>query len=110
MQVNSVATSNNAGFHYIELIDMETMQLFDRVISSGSNGVYEFTFPGVPLGMYHIRAGSDLDNDEVCETGDACGAYPTLDILSQHIVIDGSATSLNGLDFNTGYIVNLANP
>jgi serine protease len=108
MQVNSVATSDNAGFHYIELIDMETMQLFDRVISSGVNGVYEYTFTGVPLGMYHVRAGSDLDKDGVlCEVGDACGAFPTLDILSQHVIVDGAATTRNGLDFTTGFNVNL---
>ena len=111
MQVNSASTSDNAGFHYIELIDMDTMQLFDRVISSGTNGVYEFTFPSVPLGVYHIQAGSDLDKDGVlCETGDACGAYPTLDLISQHVVVDGSSTSLNGLDFTTGFNVNLTNP
>jgi len=108
MQVNSVATSDNAGFHYIELLDMETMQLFDRVISSGVNGVYEYTFTGVPLGMYHVRAGSDLDKDGVlCEVGDACGAFPTLDILSQHVIVDGASTTRNGLDFTTGFNVNL---
>ncbi|WP_455219627.1 S8 family serine peptidase, partial [Kaarinaea lacus] len=111
MQVNAVATSDNAGFHYIELIDADTMLLFDRVISSGSNGVYEYSFSGVPLGSYHIQAGSDLDKDGVlCETGDACGAFPTQDIISQHIIIDGSTTSLNGLDFTTGFSVNLVNP
>ena len=90
---------------------METMQLFDRVISSATNGVYEFTFPSVPLGVYHIQAGSDLDKDGVlCETGGACGAYPTLDLLSQHIIVDGSTTTLNGLDFTTGFNVNITNP
>jgi serine protease len=108
MQVNRVATSDNAGFHYIELLDMETMQLFDRVISRGVNGIYEYTFTGVPLGMYHVRAGSDLDKDGVlCEVGDACGAFPTLDILSQHVIVDGASTTRNGLDFTTGFNVNL---
>ncbi|WP_455207991.1 PKD domain-containing protein [Kaarinaea lacus] len=111
MQVNSAATADYAGFHYIELIDAATMQLFDRVISNGSNGVYDFTFPGVPLGMYHIRAGSDLDKDGVlCEVGDSCGAFPTMDIISQHVMVDGSTTNLNGLDFSTGFSVNLTVP
>ncbi|WP_455202082.1 hypothetical protein, partial [Kaarinaea lacus] len=70
-----------------------------------------YSFSGVPLGSYHIQAGSDLDKDGVlCETGDACGAFPTQDIISQHIIIDGSTTSLNGLDFTTGFSVNLVNP
>jgi serine protease len=111
MQVDTAAASDNAGFHYIELIDMETMQLFDRVISSGTNGVYQYTFASVPLGVYHIQAGSDVDNDGLlCEMGDACGAFPTLDIISQHINVDGSATSINNLNFTTGFGVNLINP
>lgn len=111
MQVDSQATSDYAGFHYIELIDAATMELFDRVLSNGSNGVYEFSFSGIPLGQYHIRAGSDLDNDNViCEPGDACGAYPTLDILSRHIIIDGSNLNRSGLDFTTGYSTSLNLP
>jgi len=108
MQVNSAATSDNAGFQYIELIDMETMQLFDRVISRGVNGVYEYTFSGVPLGMYHVRASSDLDKDGVfCEVGDSCGAFPTLDIIAQHVVVDGLNLNRSGLDFTTGFSVHL---
>ncbi|MGD8568060.1 MAG: S8 family serine peptidase [Gammaproteobacteria bacterium] len=111
MQVDSQATGDYAGFHYIELIDASTMELFDRVISNGSNGIYEFSFSGIPLGQYHIRAGSDLDNDNVlCETGDACGAYPTLDIVSRHIIIDGSNLNRSGLNFTTGYSSSLNLP
>jgi len=108
MQVNSAATSDNAGFQYIELIDMETMLLFDRVISRGVNGVYEYTFSGVPLGMYHVRASSDLDKDGVfCEVGDSCGAFPTLDIIAQHVIVDGLNLNRSGLDFTTGFSVHL---
>jgi serine protease len=111
MQVDSATNNDYAGFHYIELIDMSTMQLFDRLISNGADGVYEYTFSGIPLGQYHIRAGSDLDNDNVvCEPGDACGAYPTLDLLSRHIMIDGSNPSRTGLDFTTGYSSSLNLP
>ena len=111
MQVDSAATSDYAGFHYIELIDASTMQLFDRVISAGTNGIYEYTFSDIPLGQYHVRAGSDLDKDGIlCEVGDACGAYPTPDIVSRHIIIDGSNPVRSGLDFTTGYSSNLSLP
>lgn len=108
MQVTTNVTAD-AGIHYVELIDTETMQLFDRLIVLGNNGTYDYTFPGVPFGMYHIRAGSDLDNDDLlCELGEACGAYPTMDIISQHIVVDGSVDVMTGLDFTSEFSVNLS--
>jgi serine protease len=108
MQVTTNVTAD-AGIHYVELIDTETMQLFDRIIVLGNNGTYDYTFPGVPFGMYHIRAGSDLDNDDLlCELGEACGAYPTMDIISQHITVDGSVDVMTGLDFTSEFSVNLS--
>jgi serine protease len=87
---------------------METMQVFDQIPQTSVNGVYQYTFPGVPFGTYHIRAGSDLDMDSVlCELGDACGAFPTLDIVSRHITVDETTQSLTGLDFITDFRVNL---
>ena len=108
MQVATNITAD-AGIHYVELIDMETMELFDRIIVLGNNGTYNYTFPGVPFGTYHIRAGSDLDNDDIlCELGEACGAYPTTDIISRHIIVDGSVDVMTGLDFASEFNVNLS--
>jgi serine protease len=79
------------------------------LIAIGNNGSYTYTFPGVPFGMYHIRAGTDLDNDDIlCELGDTCGAYPTMDIISQHITVDGSVDVMDGLDFTSEFNVNLS--
>ena len=107
MQV-STNTAADVGIQYVELIDIDTMSLFDRVIVLNNNGNYNYVFPGVPFGTYHIRASTDLDKDFVyCELGEACGAYPTMDIISRHITVDGSVDVMNGLDFTSEFNVNL---
>jgi serine protease len=48
-----------------------------------SNGSYNYTFTNVAAGEYQIVAGSDLDNDDIiCDAGEACGGYPTINQLT----------------------------
>jgi len=112
MQVASIAGSSDAGPQYVELFNVTTSKLVDRIVVDGVSGNYRFVFPQIKLGTYRIRSGSDIDNDRVfCELGDSCGAFPTLDnTISQDISVDGSVSDLNGLDFSTGFSVNLGNP
>lgn len=100
MQVASFATSGDAGFHYISLIDSSNGNVVDQVALAASNGTYPFTFSNVPAGTYEIIAGTDNNNDLfICDAGEACGGYTTLDQPTQ-IMVD---TNISGLDFVTGY-------
>jgi hypothetical protein len=56
-----------------------------------------------------VRSSSDLDNDgTLCELGESCGAYPTLNTtVSSEIPVDGTNLDINGLDFETGFHVNV---
>jgi serine protease len=54
----------------------------------------------VRAGSYLIVTGSDNDNDGfVCDAGEACGAFPTLDLLG---AISFAAPEA-GLDFGTSF-------
>lgn len=101
MQVSSIAVSADAGFQHILLIDPVTGDTIDEVETSASNGRYSYSFTGVPGGNYQIIAGSDSNNDFfICDTGESCGAYLTIDQPSQ-ISVDAD---LSLSDFQTGYI------
>jgi len=68
-------------------------------------GVYTYSFAGVKPGDYYILAGTDSDNDGlICETGEACGGYPTVDLLQVLTVTDANR---DDLDFTTGFSANM---
>jgi serine protease len=105
MQVASVAQTANGGYHYILLIDPDTLETFDLTGSEGGNGLYEFEFSGLSYGdTYLLYAGTNPNNNiYICEDGEACGAYRSLDKpIELEIVQDES-----GIDFTTNIIVNL---
>lgn len=93
----------------IELIDINTQQVVQTLRLSPVNGVYDFNFGNVRFGVYRVRCSSDLDNDgTLCELGESCGAYPTLDsTVSSDILVDGTSFEINGLDFETGFNINV---
>ena len=64
------------------------------------NGIYPFGFTNVMPGDYLLVAGTDVDGDEfICDTGEACGAYPTAETMVP-ITVTGSRS---GLTFVTGF-------
>jgi serine protease len=99
MQVVASNTPANAGFHYVLLVDPETGETrFDTQLNP-VNGVYQFSIAGVAPGRYVVITGSDYNNDQViCDAGEACGAYPTLDTPA---VLDVNSPAA-GIDFGTG--------
>ena len=105
MQVFPSVGINNAGPQVIELIDINTQQVVQTQRVLPTDGVYQFSFDNVRFGVFGLRSSSDLDNDgTLCEVGESCGAYPTLDnTASSEIHVDGSSFDINGLDFNTGF-------
>jgi serine protease len=109
MQVFPTQVINDAGPQVVELIDINSQQVVQSLRLLPTDGVYDFNFEGVPLGVYHVRSSSDLDNDgTLCELGESCGAYPTLNTtVSSEIHVDGTSLDMNGLDFETGFHVNV---
>ncbi|MEE8574099.1 MAG: S8 family serine peptidase, partial [Thermodesulfobacteriota bacterium] len=104
MQVSSTPVTGNAGYHYILLLDPDTFSTIETISLDVSGGSYDYTLTGIDAGDYLIYAGSDLDSDDViCASGEACGAYIT---LNQPEVVTVNS-DMTGLDFDTGFIVNL---
>ncbi len=106
MKVGSTEASSDGGYHYILLLDADTLETVEQVETSGENGVYTYTFSGLSYGdTYAIYAGTNPDGDNyICENTEACGAYLSLDEPAT-VTIDGD---LENLDFSTDISVNLS--
>jgi serine protease len=104
-EVSEVVTTNG-GYHFILLVDPDTYETIEQVDSAGEDGVYDFQFSGVPGGeTYVIYAGTDPNNDDlICDNGEACGAYISLDQPAE-LTVTGD---MSGLDFMTD--INIALP
>lgn len=99
MQVSASNVAADAGFHYVLLLDPDTYDTVYQTERNASNGVYQFSIADVATGSYIVLAGSDYNNDEyICDAGEACGAYPTLDSYSL-LNVSGNVT---GVNFGTG--------
>lgn len=102
MQVVTPIVGGNAGFHYVLLVDSETLEVKARDNVPFSPGGYAYSFANVPAGTYQIFAGTDSNNDLFLgDPGEAFGAYLTLDQPVSLTISDGQA----GLDFNTNFDV-----
>ncbi len=105
MQVSSTNQSADAGLHYIILVDENGDTAQPAVLVSATNGTYPFTINNVPFGQYRLFAGTDSDDDSLlCDAGEACGAYTTLDSPDFITVND----DLPGLEFESSFRVNLS--
>ena len=99
IQVGSAGIENNSGHLYVVLID-EDGKTAGRVNVAASAGQYSFTIPDISVGAYTLIAGSNFDNDEMmCDSGESCGAYTTLDDPTIITVPD----NINNLDFSVKY-------
>lgn len=104
LQVGTLAQVADAGLHYIILADAGSGRVVHQVVVNATNGEYPFRFEGVEDGRYLLYAGSDLDNDlQLCDPGEACGAYPSLSELTP-VSVFGDRT---GLRFTSQYRLNL---
>jgi serine protease len=93
-------TASDAGFHYVLLVDADALVPIAEVEMGAANGAYAYVFQNVPPGNYVVVAGSDLDDDGfICDGGEACGSYPTLD-LPAPIALDHDVTNA---DFGTSF-------
>ncbi len=100
MQVSSVVTTADAGLHYVIVVDEAGNSDVPAAVVQVNNGVYTYSIADVPFGEYELFGGSDSDDDNfLCDGGEACGAYRTLD-SPDSISVNGDIT---GLDFTTTF-------
>ncbi len=94
----------DAGFHYVLLVNPDTLQTIAQDEVAFGGGGYSYRFAGVQAGTYKIFAGTDSDNDFLIgDSGEAFGAYKTVD-QPVAVVISGNTS---GLDFDTSFDVTL---
>lgn len=106
MQISSLNLTANAGLHYIILVDENGDTVLPAVLVNPVDGTYPFAINNVPFGRYRLFAGSDSDDDALlCDAGEACGAYPTLD-APDFLSINADMT---GLEFESSYRLNITN-
>lgn len=107
MEVASLSTSDDAGFHYVLLVDEQADEDADPIAQvelEPSDGEYTFEFTEIPSGRYFLVAGTDSNNDGfICDEGEACGTFPTNE-LPNVIVVDQDRA---GLNFVTGFEVGI---
>jgi serine protease len=104
MQLISFSGTGNTGYHYILLLDPETLETVQQVTAGEASGLYPFEFQDISFGKYLIYAGSDPNNDGIiCDAGEACGAYIALDQPTE-LNVSGD---LVGIDFGTDYNMDL---
>ena len=100
LQVGQIHEKGNTGHLYLILVEPATMKTVRTTQAENVNGSYRYRFDGVPSGHYYVVAGSDLDDDgEICDPGEACGGYPTIERL-QAIDVQGETA---GIDFGTNF-------
>ena len=102
MQVVTPIVGGNAGFHYVLLVDSETLEFQAQDNVPYSAGGYAYSFTNIPAGTYKIFAGTDSNNDFfIGDAGEAYGAYLTLDQPVPITISDDQG----GLDFNSNFNV-----
>lgn len=101
LSVGGTVQQANAGLHYVLLLDSEDLEVVDQQIATASNGSYSYRFEGIPAGTYLIIAGTDNDEDlGICDGGEACGGYTTLD---EPVTVMVGPANASGIDFSTGF-------
>jgi len=107
VQVSPKDTTYNAGYHYVQLREVDDFGLITELeVTASSDGYYHYAFNNVPPGNYLIIAGSDRNNNYVLgDGGEAFGAYPNMDQLVEIKVTD---IHINNLDFTTNLLLSIS--
>ena len=101
MQVVTVPTVPNAGYHYVLLIDSASGESLREVGVEARGASVDYTFTDVPPGIYELAAGTDMNNDRfICDEAEACTEYP---LVGEAAPIDASSGDRTGLNMLTGF-------
>lgn len=98
LSVSNSATpvKGQAGPIYVLLVDPDTEQIVDEVVTHAVDGSYKWSKTGFRNSKVIIVAGSDLDNDGyICARGETCGAYPLLGSGLSVLELSGHRSDLN---------------
>ena len=96
ISVGAVSGNVDAGKQYVLLVDPDTLEAVDGDEITISNGRYVYNL-SAPAGDYLLISGTDSDNDDfICDDGEACGGFPTLDSITP---VNLTSAGRSGLDF-----------
>ena len=97
IRISSTIFSASSGTLFALLGDPDTGNtIFQENLVTPSDGTYSLTFNSVPTGEYQLFIGSDMDNDGfICDAGEACGAYPTLNLTENLPVTADTQVDIN---------------
>ncbi len=100
LQVGERHDKGDTGHQYVVLVDPVSMETVRTVDVDNESGRYSYRIDDVPAGDYLIIAGTDLDNDGlICDPGEACGGYPTIERL-QPVTVN---SDVERIDFGTNF-------
>ncbi|MDM8546974.1 S8 family peptidase [Candidatus Venteria ishoeyi] len=93
-------SGGDAGTQYVLMIDPDSQQAVDETQVKAYQGHYDFYINDLPEGSYIIFSGSDMDNNGyICEAGESCGAYLTLENPTQLLL----ERSQDNIDFDVQF-------
>ncbi len=100
LQVPGANPEADAGLFYVIAVNEDGSSEGSAAVVAARNGEYEWTLNDLPAGSYRIVAGSDMDDDDfICDAGESCGAFRTLD-AAERIPVDPATTpEITGIDF-----------
>ena len=101
MRVGAPGGPGDAGLVFVELLDASKPGEILEVVEAGTGGAYPYAFTELEAGIYYVAAGTDNDNDgDLCDEGEACGAYATLSLPDE---IRLSTDDITDRSFLIGY-------
>ncbi len=105
-QVGVSQSTGNVGQQYVLLVNPDTMATLQQVSVAANQGQYRYRFDDVAAGRYLVISGSDNDNNgTICDLGESCGAYLTLDSPNP-IQLEQSRSDISfDLNYNTNFLV-----
>jgi serine protease len=103
LQVGNSNVFSNAGVQYVFIIQEDAEPDADGNLYSAAlspplvafEGKYRYHIRGLKKGRYFVSTGSDLDLDDfICEPGESCGQYPTLEQPKVVIVSEEQSSAI----------------
>lgn len=93
----SIDLSADTGLVHVLLTPVEEEEARYRTTARVRAGAYDFDLDGVAPGRYRLIAGTDADGDGlVCDAGEACGAWRTVDAP---VILEVGESDRDGLAF-----------